>query len=51
MSYKNLLILEQNEKGWKITKSIQRKRKFKKKIWSKLLRKSDQKIGFKGYEY
>jgi hypothetical protein len=52
MSHKNLLILEQNEKGWKMTKSRMRYRKLKKKIWSKLRRKSDDNnIGYKGYEF
>ena len=52
MSHKNILILEQNEKGWKMTKSKQKYRKLKKKILSKIRRKSkDEKIPYKGYEY
>jgi len=51
MSHKNLLILEQNEKGWKMTKGRKRYRKLKKKIWSKLRRKSEDDIGYKGYEF
>lgn len=51
MSHKNLLILEQNEKGWKMTKGRKRYRKLKKKICSKLRRKSEDDIGYKGYEF
>lgn len=51
MSFKNYLILEQNERGWKMTKSRMRYRKMKKKILSKLNRKTLFKVGFKGYEF
>ena len=51
MSHKNLLIIEQNEQGWKKTKGVARYRKLKKKFWSKLRRKYEYKLGFKGYEY
>lgn len=51
MSHKNLLIIEQNEKGWRKSKGIARYKKLKKKFWSKLRRKSKEKVGSKGYEY
>lgn len=51
MSLKSYLITEQNENGWKQTKGIARHKKFKKKKWVKLIRKSKEKVGFKGYEY
>jgi len=51
MSHKNLLVIEQNEKGGRKSKGVARYPKLKKKFWSKLRRKSDYKIGFKGFEY
>lgn len=51
MSNKSFLVVEQNEKGWRMTNSRKRYRKLKKKLWSKLNRKSENKIGFKGYEF
>ena len=51
MSHKNYLILEQIEKGWGKTNSQRRSRKLKKKIFSKLRRKTEEKIPYKGYEY
>lgn len=51
MSLKNFSVIEQSEKGWRMTKGRMRYRKIKKKFWSKLIRKSKDKVGFNGYEF
>lgn len=51
MSNKNYQILEQNENGWKMTRIRMKYRRLKKRRWSKLNRKSEYKIPFKGYEF
>lgn len=51
MSFKNITVIEQIERGWRTNKSRQRSKKFKKKYWSKLNRLYADKIGYNGYEF
>ncbi len=51
MSLKNYSVIEQNERGWKKSRGIAKHKKLKKKLFSKLRRKTKFKVGFKGFEY